>query len=420
MSIKPPVICACVLAAAAVTPTALYAGSSSSSSSYSDVTTESVADRAVARKEEDMRRAQAYVDAGDAAMKQRDYETAFAQYKAAAYLLTESPVTHHLRGVALDGFEDAACDLAEQRIGEGRYEDAQNLCKAVLDDKYLPDSRRANTIMAHLEDPAYYNKAITPRFRGKVEEVKRLFVEAQSLYDTGQYDKAYEDYDKILNLDPYNIAARKGQEEVDVRRTKYADEAYNMTRGDMLWQLDKEWQIPVHPYGIKGTGNLTSVTTDVRHTEYITNKLNRIIIPKIEFHDATLREALDFLKQKSRELDTEEQDPNKKGINIVLQEESGSGSSAPEAAPSAAPAAPAIPGLEAPPAGTTPGLPGAATTAAPAVSGEQRITLSQQHPADERNPVHLRSREHEDEDRSVCGGYRAALGEHGGDDHQGV
>ena len=59
-----------------------------------------------------------------------------------------------------------------------------------------------------------------------------------------------------------------------------------------------------------------------RGTESIQNKLNHIIIPKIEFRDATVREAVDFLT-KSRELDTDESDPSRRGVNIVLKLEPG-------------------------------------------------------------------------------------------------
>ncbi|MGB8356256.1 MAG: hypothetical protein WCD79_20325 [Chthoniobacteraceae bacterium] len=58
---------------------------------------------------------------------------------------------------------------------------------------------------------------------------------------------------------------------------------------------------------------------DPRTTNYIKNKLNHIIIPKIEFRDATVREALAFLQQKSREVDNTETDPARKGVNIVLK-----------------------------------------------------------------------------------------------------
>jgi len=46
-------------------------------------------------------------------------------------------------------------------------------------------------------------------------------------------------------------------------------------------------------------------------------KLERIIIPKMEFHDATLREAIDFLKKKSIDCDTDFP-PGERGLNIVL------------------------------------------------------------------------------------------------------
>jgi len=373
MSIKSPVICACVLAAAASTiplSTARAQGYSVSSGNAQDI-----ADRTVARNEEDVSRAKAAMESGDLALKQRDYETAFAQYKAACDLLPESDATHELRREALNGLGAAACDLAEQRISEGRYEDAQNLCKAILDPAYDPNYHRAVVIEAHLEDPSYYNKTITPEFRGKVETVKNLFDEAKGYEDTAQWDRAYKTYDKILNLDPYNVAAREGQERVNGRRDEYSTEAYNETRSELLWELDNGWAMPVHKFGVRQTENFSPTETDVRHTEYITNKLNRIIIPKIEFRDATVREAVDFLKEKSIQLDVEEPDPTKRGINIVLQLDTSGDMSAPEAAPAApaAPAGPSIPGLEPAPAANA--LPAAAPVAA-ASTGEAHITLS--------------------------------------------
>jgi len=379
MSFKPPVFLLCVLVAAAH-PLPLFAGTGAdaSYSQDSDADTETVADRAIARREADVARARAAIESGNAAMGEKDYETAFAQYKAACDLLPESRVTHHLRNLALDGLDDSGCALAEQRISEGRYEDAQNICKAILDPQYDPDCHRAVVIEAHLEDPDYYNKTITPRFRGNIEAVKDLFVEAKGYEQSGRYDLAYKAYDKILNLDPYNIAARKGQEEVNRYRDQYAMQGYEETRSELLWELDSGWQMPVHKFGAKGTENFNPTTTDIRHTEYITSKLNRIIIPKIEFRDATVREAIDFLKEKSSDLDTQEPDPARRGVNIVLQLDSGGGGGAPEPAPAAptAPAAPAIPGLEAQPAAGLPAAP-LPSVGAPAVSSaEARITLS--------------------------------------------
>lgn len=51
----------------------------------------------------------------------------------------------------------------------------------------------------------------------------------------------------------------------------------------------------------------------------IERKLNDIILPRVEFQDATVREALDFLKQRAAALDVGEEDPARKGMNIVLK-----------------------------------------------------------------------------------------------------
>lgn len=50
----------------------------------------------------------------------------------------------------------------------------------------------------------------------------------------------------------------------------------------------------------------------------ILKKLNSIIIPRLDFQDTTVEEAIDFLRLRSAELDTTETDPSKKGINFVI------------------------------------------------------------------------------------------------------
>ena len=52
---------------------------------------------------------------------------------------------------------------------------------------------------------------------------------------------------------------------------------------------------------------------------YITEKLRRIIIPRIDFEDTTVEEAIDFLRLRSAELDTLELDPARKGVNFVIR-----------------------------------------------------------------------------------------------------
>ena len=52
--------------------------------------------------------------------------------------------------------------------------------------------------------------------------------------------------------------------------------------------------------------------------EPIARKLREIVFPNIDFEDTSLDEALDFLRLRSRELDNNENDPAKKGLNFVV------------------------------------------------------------------------------------------------------
>ncbi len=50
----------------------------------------------------------------------------------------------------------------------------------------------------------------------------------------------------------------------------------------------------------------------------ITQKLENIIIPKIDFEKTTLDEAVGFLREQAEKLDAAEADPTKKGLNFVI------------------------------------------------------------------------------------------------------
>lgn len=54
-------------------------------------------------------------------------------------------------------------------------------------------------------------------------------------------------------------------------------------------------------------------------SRYYTNKMDRIIIPRVQFQGASIEEALEFLRIKSRDFDTVERDPSRKGINLIAK-----------------------------------------------------------------------------------------------------
>lgn len=333
----------------------------------------SVAEREKARRYDYERRGREAIDSGDRAMKDRDYEKAQAYFKQATDIVPNAPNSQTLYNEALGKFCDASVRLAEQRITEGRYADAENILTVVLDERYDPGYKRAIIIKARLEQPDYYNKTIGPQFRANVEKVKQMFIEAQGFYDTGRYDLAKKRCEQILNIDKYNIAARKMEESINRKISDYGVVAYNETRSDAIRQVDLAWQRPIRRFNLPTEIPVPEGRTDTGLTERIRRKLERIVIPKLEFREATIREAVDFLKKKSQDLDVDSP-AGERGVNIVLKLESSGGGGAPAGLPEAAPAVPGIPGLDPVPA---PAAPAMAAPAAPlGNAADARITVS--------------------------------------------
>ena len=99
-------------------------------------------------------------------------------------------------------------------------------------------------IYLYIKQSDVFNKTITPKLAGQRDEVIKLLQEASGYSKSGRNEMALKTYDNVLRLDPYNSAARKGMEAVHNSKIKYDDEAYNETRGRLLWQVEKSWERP--------------------------------------------------------------------------------------------------------------------------------------------------------------------------------
>ena len=190
---------------------------------------------------------------GDADMIREDYEQAMHEYRLAVDSLPDAPATQDRRDAAMHKFFDAAMKLAEQRITEGRYVDAETTVKVILRPEYNPNYKPAVQLLTQLEDPEYYNKTSGPKFIARVQQVKDLLNDATGFYDSGRYDLAFKRYEQVLSLDPYNDAARKGEERVDLARTKHSETTgYPATRGHLIWDIAHGWELPVRRSGLEG------------------------------------------------------------------------------------------------------------------------------------------------------------------------
>src|SRR5437660_7876639 len=334
-------------------------------------TPDSVAEREVHRRQTGISQGEAALARGQAAMKAKDYAAAHEEFRTAVTSLPDAVVSGQAHDEAVEGFCKSGVVLAEARIAEGRYADAEAILSEVLSDRYDPKCHAAQELYAHLRQPGYFNKTMSPTFIEKVEQVKQLLTEADGFYQSGRYDLAMKRYDQVLAITPYNSAARKGQEKINNTKFKYGEEAYNETRSRQLWQVEKGWEQPIRRYGVTGEPAKLGIQKNLTDTARLNNKLNTIIIPRVEFRDATLREAVNFLREQAVENDPATE--GERGINIVLP-------------PSVQRPPPPPAGVSPVPAGAA-AAPGTAPTGTPPVGGASQAVAQPPAPPPERGSI---------------------------------
>ena len=264
--------------------------------------------------------AQSQIAKASLALADNDFETAFALSKSAVDALPAGgQASAGLRSIAMETFSKSALSLATQRISEGRYEDAELVVITTTSKPYDSNYTPLLRLQKQLRDPDQFNRTMTPGFISKVEQVKQLLSEAQGLYQSARFDAAFNQYQKVLNLDPENTSARLGMERINKQRTSYAETAYNERRSEMTAQVARAWELPVPKFDTGASTIVEQSPIDMKGTSGISRKLQEIRIPQLTLSDETVREAVEKLQKKSRTLDTTETDPAKKGVNIVLK-----------------------------------------------------------------------------------------------------
>ena len=188
-----------------VGPTAVYAG-----------TQDSINSREAARRRAQMAEAMQLLQDGRTAYAEKKYQESLEKYQEAWKKLPKAPATQKLQEFLVASIGDASIAVAIECSRVGRYDDAEQLLLEVLSRD--PNNKRARKELPLLRDPVRNNPALTPEHVKNVEEVQRLLNLGYGQLDLGKYDQAYETFNSVLRIDPYNSAARRGQEAVSRRR----------------------------------------------------------------------------------------------------------------------------------------------------------------------------------------------------------
>jgi len=246
-----------------------------------------------------------------------DYQQAVDKYTQALQKVPDAPMFADRRQSYIAHLSDASVALAMQDRKVGKYAEARTLLEGVI--AVDPNNGDAKRELGYLDDPIRTNPALTYEHTQNVDKVRRTLYTAEGNYNLGKYDDAKREYENVVRLDPYNSAARRGLERIAVAKADYYRAAYDHTRAELLMQVDAAWELSVPADAPDLQGPTGGSNVESSGVAYITEKLRRIVIPRIDFENTTVEEAIDFLRLRAAELDTLELDPARKGVNFVVR-----------------------------------------------------------------------------------------------------
>jgi general secretion pathway protein D len=279
----------------------------------------SLAQREIIRRQQAVAEADRLFMEGRDAYSKADFQQAVDKYKQALGNVKDVPALADRHQSYTQHLATASVALAQQHRKVGKFDEARQLLNGVLAPDIDPDNAIAKTELDRLDDPIRNNPALDYKHTQNVDQVRRKLYMAQGFYDLAKFDHAKKEYEDVLRIDPYNSAARRGMQKIAQAKSDYYRAAYDQTRAELLMQVDEAWQlsVPADVPTIENTnfdGNRAS-----EGVAYINDKLRTIIIPRIDFEDTTVEEAIDFLRLRASELDLRELDPAKKGVNFVIR-----------------------------------------------------------------------------------------------------
>ena len=275
-----------------------------------------LAKREMMRRAEKVRQAEELLGSGREAYQDGDYQSAVTSYNEALGVLPGGFATAERRRVLEAHLADATVALSQQFRRTGKYAEAREKLNQVL--SIDPNNQRAREEIEYLDDPVRTNPALSFDHTTNVDKVRRFLYTAEGFKNLGLFDAAIREYQKALQVDPYNSAARRGMEVIHQLKADHYRTAFDEARARMLAEVDAAWEMAVPP-PIELDGSVVGGLRPSPVGVNIEFKLKNMIIPVVDFDDTTVEEAIDFLRQRAMELDKWELDPVKKGINFVIR-----------------------------------------------------------------------------------------------------
>ncbi len=250
------------------------------------------------------------------------YTEAEESYRKALSLLPHASATQKQREFIQKSLADALVAKAIDYRKVGRTDEAISFLEEAIE--LSPLDKRAQQELAFTQDPIRQSPALTPEHVGNVREVDRLLTLGYAQYDLGNFDDAERSFLAVVDIDPYNMAARRGISAVNERKSSYYRESRSTTRSSFLADIDAEWEmkesekvqgeIPMDDSDQAGLTMTSDASADVMH---VSDALDAIILPQIILDQATVSDLVDVLNGQIRTAAAQATTPSGRPINVM-------------------------------------------------------------------------------------------------------
>ena len=229
-----------------------------------------------ARKEKDWDLANQYLDA---------FKTGFYQDRD----IQGDPLSYGRPGLKATEGEKAMKDELER---------ADDMAKKIQSDKDSPYERDITEF--------------TPDWKNQNAILADLLMRAKVQFINGDLTGATESYRTIETRFSTNYEAKEMLKRIARMRSEESYLGYLKTREEMLEEIEREWERPkVFDRQIEEIEKVQEGPSSLE------NKLKIIQIPGVQFFESPLPEVMAELQRQARTFDLTEQDPSKKGVNII-------------------------------------------------------------------------------------------------------
>ena len=248
-------------------------------------------------------------------------ETACDQLAQAFESLDESLRTTTLAQQVKQTLAKLEAELAGVAATQNRWPEARKRALACL--RYDPQNIDGLAQLKNCDDVLRrgvaggedVNPALTTKFFDRLSEVRSGLEEAQGFRETGQLKKAEERYEDVLEVDPFNQVATEGIKKIYEERLLVADKSRDLSNLQMKREVREAWN-NIYPKsssqagGIEISGPLTASPSYA-----LEKKMQKTVIPQVDFNEADLETIRRALISLSRTYDPE---PGKSGVNFIV------------------------------------------------------------------------------------------------------